>query len=124
MGTVQHILFVDDEPYLAEVGQEMLEDYGYLVEALTDPFQALERFQQNPEKYHLLITDFSMPGMTGRVLVEKIHAIQPGLPVILCSGVELAPEAVDALTLFEVLIKPFDMEKLLSTVDRILPSEI
>ncbi|HCY87102.1 MAG TPA: hypothetical protein DHV36_18360 [Desulfobacteraceae bacterium] len=114
------ILFVDDEDYLAEVGKEMLEDYGYVVDIETDPLAAMETFKQNPDRYDLLITDYTMPGMTGDELVAQLHAITPGLPVILCSGIRLTPEITEKTKLSRVLLKPFDMDVLLETVRSVL----
>ena len=114
------ILFVDDEDYLAEVGKEMLEDYGYRVDIETSPVAALALFEKDPDRYDLLITDYTMPGMTGDVMVAKIHEIRPGIPVILCSGIRITPEITENKGISTVLLKPFDMDILLETVRRIL----
>lgn len=116
------ILFVDDELYLAEVGREMLEDYGYVVDTMTRPHEALERFENDPDRYDLLITDYTMPKMTGDVLVEKIHDLRPGLPVIMCTGTDLAPEISQRIILAKTLLKPFDMDELLKAVRQVLDS--
>jgi DNA-binding NtrC family response regulator len=114
------ILFVDDEIYLAEVGKEMLEDYGYDVDIMTNPGQALEWFEKNPDKFDLLITDYTMPGMTGDLLVEKIHAIRAKLPVIMCTGIELDPEITMKLGEENMLMKPFDLDELVKLVRKVL----
>ncbi len=114
------ILFVDDEDYLAEVGKEMLEDYGYHVDIETSPVAALALFEKDPDRYDLLITDYTMPGMTGDVMVGKIHEIRPGLPVILCSGIRITPEITGNKGISTVLLKPFDMDILLETVRKVL----
>ena len=114
------ILFVDDEDYLAEVGREMLEDYGYTVDAATDPVAALALFTQNPERYDLLISDYTMPGMKGNELVQKIQKIRSGLPVILCSGTRLETDELEGCRISELLLKPFDMDDLLATVRQVL----
>lgn len=116
------ILFVDDEDYLAEVGKEMLEDYGYEVDIATDPFTALSLFEEAPDRYHLLISDYTMPGMKGDEMVEKIHDIRSDLPVILCSGIQLKPEVTDHKGISKVLLKPFDMDDLLVVVREVLDS--
>ena len=110
------ILFVDDEIYLAEVGREMLEDYGYQVDIMTSSRQAFECFVKNQDRYDLLITDFTMPEMTGIQLIKEIHSLQPQLPVIVCSGIELSPEILQTVCIAKLLLKPFDMEKLVKTV--------
>jgi len=115
-----HILFVDDEIYLAEVGREMLEDYGYCVDIRTSPNQAFEWFEENQDRYDLLITDYTMPEMTGIQLVEKIHSLRPDLPVIMCSGIDLPNEVFQTVCIRNILSKPFDMEKLVNTVQEVL----
>lgn len=114
------ILFVDDEIYLAEVGREMLEDYGYCVDIMTNSKQAFELFEKNQDRYALLITDYIMPGMTGVKLVEKIHSLRPDLPVIMCSGVDLPSEIVQTVCITRILSKPFDMQTLVKTVQEVL----
>ena len=114
------ILFVDDEIYLAEVGREMLEDYGYHVDIMTDSGQALEWFQKNQDRYDLLITDYTMPGMKGTQLVEQIHGFRPGLPVIMCTGIELASEILKGACVSKMLMKPFDMAELVDAVREVL----
>jgi two-component system cell cycle sensor histidine kinase/response regulator CckA len=114
------ILFVDDEFYLAEVGREMLEDYGYCVDTMTNPRKALEWFEKNPDRYDLLITDYTMPELTGNELVEKIHALRPELPVIMCTGIELSSEVFKKVRISKMLMKPFDMEQLIKGVREVL----
>ncbi|WDP89609.1 MAG: response regulator [Desulfobacter sp.] len=108
------ILFVDDEDYLVEIGKEMLEDYGYTVETQTRPEDALSLFKQNPRQYDLLITDYTMPVMNGAVLAKEIRSVRPDIPVILCSGTRLSPEIESEVS--KILLKPFDMDLLLSAV--------
>ncbi len=114
------ILFVDDEIYLAEVGREMLEDYGYCVDTMTSSRKAFEWFEKNPDQYDLLITDYTMPEMTGNQLIEKIHALRPRLPVIMCTGVELSSVISKTAGISKILMKPFDMEELIKTVREVL----
>jgi len=80
------ILYVDDEESLALLGEELLGDLGYQVSSVLSGTQALELFQQNPQAFDLLITDESMPGITGIELAQKVHKLNPQLPVVLCSG--------------------------------------
>jgi len=114
------ILFVDDEIYLAEVGREMLEDYGYCVDIMTSSRQAFEWFEKNQDRYDLLITDYLMPGMTGVQLVEKIHSLRPDLPVLMCSGIDLPSEIFQMVCITKILSKPFDMETLVKSVQEVL----
>jgi PAS domain S-box-containing protein len=82
----ESILFVDDEPMIAALGSEMLRKSGYNVTYSTDSAQALEIFTENPDAYDLVITDMTMPCMTGIDLAKDIWAIRPDAPVILCTG--------------------------------------
>jgi CheY-like chemotaxis protein len=112
----KRILFVDDEDYLAQVGREMLEDYGYEVEIMTSSPSAFALFKKNPFHYDALITDYTMPEMTGDLLMEKIRQIRPGLPVIICTGITPSPEVLERITGATLLMKPFDMVDLLEAV--------
>lgn len=114
------ILFVDDESYLAEVGQEMLEDYGYEVDIETVAANAFEMFEKNPDRYDLLITDYTMPGMTGDVLMEKVREIRPDIPVVVATGIGLPQDVMARIKTATLLMKPFDMDDLISTVGNLL----
>ncbi len=81
-----HILFVDDEPFQVELGRQMLQRLGYQVTALNDSRLALEQFIQAPVTFDLLITDMTMPNMTGDQLATHIMDIRPDIPVIICTG--------------------------------------
>ena len=114
------VLFVDDESYIADVGKEMLEDYGYPVDIMTSSRQALESFRASPLKYDLVITDYAMPEISGDCLAREIQQIRPGIPVIMCSGIHLPKEVLNRVELARVLIKPFDMDVLVESVREIL----
>jgi len=114
------ILFVDDEEYLAEVGKEMLEDYGYEVESITSSQKALNLFQDNPDRFDLLITDYTMPDLTGEILARKIQEERPDLPMIMCTGVSLDPDILDGINFKKILMKPVDMNDMLMIVRDVL----
>jgi CheY-like chemotaxis protein len=82
----ESILFVDDESHLIEVMSQMLLALGYRVTAATQSPKALELFLENPERFDLVITDMTMPGMTGAMLAREILQRRPDTPVILCTG--------------------------------------
>ena len=86
MGNNENILFVDDEVSLVELSTQMITNLGYQVDNRTSSIEALEAFKAGPDKYDLIITDMTMPNMTGVKLAEKIHKIKPDIPVILCTG--------------------------------------
>ncbi len=80
------ILFVDDEVAIGKIAKRILEQLGYRVTVETNSTTALERFAAAPDRFDLLITDMTMPGMAGDVLATEVMAIRPELPVILCTG--------------------------------------
>jgi CheY-like chemotaxis protein len=82
----ERILFVDDEPPLARMGSRMLESLGYKVTARTSSFEALELFKAKPDGFDLVITDMTMPAMTGDILSVELRKIRPEIPIILCTG--------------------------------------
>jgi PAS domain S-box-containing protein len=110
-GHGEKILFIDDEPALSRLGQRRLGALGYVVTALTEPAKALEAMAT--ESFDLLITDFTMPRMTGLELAQRLRAAGHHIPVILLSGVatELPEEEVDTLA-NRVLTKPVGIYEL------------
>lgn len=82
----EHILFIDDEEILNDMGKIMLERLGYRVTARKSSLEALVTFQQKPDAFDLVITDMTMPGMTGIDLAQKILQLRPEMPIILCTG--------------------------------------
>lgn len=82
----ERLLFIDDEPMIVELGTTMLTDLGYQVVGTRDPIKAIELVQKDPEQFDLVITDLTMPKMTGDQLAEKVARIRPDLPILLCSG--------------------------------------
>ncbi len=82
----EKILFVDDEIALARLGKQMLEHYGYNVTISINPLKALELFRQEPEQFDMVVTDLTMPNMTGDKMVAEMIKIKPDLSVIVCSG--------------------------------------
>jgi len=117
-GGGERILLVDDEPSLVDVGRSMLERLGYRVEARTDGAGALRAFENDPDGYDLVITDQSMPGMTGADLVRAIQKRRPGKPVVLCTGYSdlVDPERARQLGIRAFLVKPFGYDQLAETV--------
>jgi PAS domain S-box-containing protein len=85
-GDGEHILYVDDEAALLDVGRRRLERMGYRVQTASNGAAALELLRSDPRGFDLVITDFSMPGMSGIELAEAMHALRADLPVVLLSG--------------------------------------
>jgi len=80
------VLLIDDEPILTEVGKQMLETLGYEVVAINSSPEAIELFRSHPENFDLVVTDMTMPIMTGEDLAMDMMKVRPDIPVILCTG--------------------------------------
>ncbi len=104
----KHLLLVDDEESLVSISTEFLQGLGYRVTGFTCSHKALKAFEQCPEDFDLLITDMTMPKLTGIDLSQKINDIRPELPVILCSGQQdmLTKQNFDGINLLKALQKP------------------
>jgi len=85
-GQGEKILFVDDEEMVVDLNKELLEGLGYRVFAETDPLKAIEAFRKDSESFDLVITDKTMPHMTGFDVAQEIRNIRPEIPVVICSG--------------------------------------
>lgn len=103
----ERILFVDDDEAIVEMGKDMLEALGYQVELRTDSTEALEVFRSAPDSFDLVITDMTMPHMTGEMLSRKLIEIRPEIPIILCTGHN---ELIDEDKAREIGIKKFIMK--------------
>ena len=104
----ERILFVDDERSLADMGKQLLERSGYSVTALTSSREALEMFRAQPDQFDLVITDQTMPGLTGVNLAQAIFAIQQNMPIILCTGYSttISKKKALAMGIREFVMKP------------------
>jgi len=118
----ERILFVDDEATLANMGKQILERQGYQVTTKTDSAKALELIRSAPEAVDLVITDQTMPGMTGLELTHAIIAIRPDMPVILCSGYSsIMPETrQQEAEVREFILKPLERGAITRAVRRVL----
>ncbi len=117
-----HILFVDDEQSLADLGKRMLEHLGYQVAVRTSSIEALESFRAQPDKYDLVMTDMTMPGMTGKTLAEEILRIRPAFPVVLCTGYSeiITEEKALHMGIKGFIMKPLLMGELAETLRMVL----
>jgi PAS domain S-box-containing protein len=118
----ERILFIDDEETMVNVGRNRLERLGYQVETKTSPVEALELFRANPNQFDLVITDMTMPQLTGDHLVEEILKIRPDIPIILCTGFsekidEIKAKAIGAADYIE---KPIDKRDFAFKVRKVL----
>lgn len=121
----EHILMVDDETLLVSVGKRMLRSLGYTVTAETDSSRAFELFKKAPESFDLLITDQTMPHLTGYALSKKIIKIRPDLPIILWSGYSesLSEQKAKAIGIKEYLLKPVSINELAKTIRKVLDNK-
>lgn len=124
-GGNERILFVDDEEEIVRVRKRMLQYLGYQVETAANGVEAAELFRQNPDGFDLLITDQTMPRMTGLELARLVHAQRPAIPIILCSGYSAAvsDEDASAAGIGKFLRKPMDMRVLATVMRELLNRE-
>jgi DNA-binding NtrC family response regulator len=121
-GNGEHILFVDDEESLASLGKSMLERLGYRVTAQTSSVEALKVFRAQPLDFDLVITDQTMPHLSGTEFAKMLLETQPELPVILATGYSTAinPEKAQAMGICEFLFKPNTAQALGEAIQRAL----
>jgi nitrogen-specific signal transduction histidine kinase/ActR/RegA family two-component response regulator len=121
-GGTERILFVDDEPMQVKLGQEVLGRLGYRVTAVTSSEEALARFRETPDAYDLLVTDMTMPGLSGDALAREALRIRPALAVILCTGYSerISEREARAMGIAEYVMKPCPPRVLAGIVRRIL----
>jgi two-component system, cell cycle sensor histidine kinase and response regulator CckA len=118
----ERILFVDDELPIADAGGQILERLGYSVTTMTSSVEALELFRSKPDDFDLVITDMTMPTMTGDMLSVELMKIRPGIPVILCTGYskKITDKAASAMGIKGFAYKPIVKADLARTVRRVL----
>jgi CheY-like chemotaxis protein len=118
----ERILWVDDEPALTELGTKLLTLLGYDVKATSSSKEALEWFRDRPDDFDLVITDMTMPYLTGLELTREIIHIRWGIPVILMTGFseELTVEVLKTAGIKELIRKPFHRDQLAREIRRIL----
>ena len=120
-GGKERILFVDDEKSIADMTQTMLKRLGYKVEISLNPIQALDLFQSKPDTFDLVITDMTMPQMTGAKLSEKLIKIRSDIPIIICTGHSflIDEEKAKQLGIACYLMKPVSMSNIAMAIRKI-----
>ncbi|MBT3368546.1 MAG: PAS domain S-box protein, partial [Nitrospina sp.] len=113
-GGSERILYVDDEESLLNLNRQRLERLGYQVKSTTKPVDALEWFKADPDQFDVVITDMTMPRMTGDRLTKEILTIRPHMPVIICTGYSerMSEKKAKALGVRKYLEKPIDVRNL------------
>ncbi len=121
----ERILFIDDEEILVEIGKEILGRLGYQVTGSTDSLKALNTFLKQPDQFDLVITDQTMPGMTGAELATKMMQVRPDLPIILCTGYStiISEEQAKAMGIKEFVLKPLAKEDIAILIRKVLDSK-
>ncbi len=118
----ERILFVDDEEQLVHATEQMLALQGFVVTAETSSVRALSLFQSNPEQFDLVITDQTMPELSGTELIAEMQKIKPDLLAILCTGysAKVSETEAEQLGIHEFCLKPLSLSQLVQTVRKVL----
>ncbi len=122
----QRILFVDDEPALVDIGKKMLEHLGHEVIIRTSSLEALEAFWNNPDRFDLVISDKTMPQMTGFDLARELKQIRPDIPIILCTGFSDTTDSdkAKAMGISGLVMKPIVMREMAETIKRVSDGKV
>ena len=118
----EHVLLVDDETHLVEIGSEMLQRLGYRVTAITVSTDALEAFKQDPFRFDIVVSDYNMPGLTGDQLARQVLAIRRDTPIIVCTGFSAVfdKHRAQAIGIRQILMKPVTMQAIAHAVREVL----
>jgi DNA-binding NtrC family response regulator len=121
-GRGRRILLVDDDDAVLGIVETVLARCGFVTDAHANPMQALERFAAAPQDFTAVISDLTMPGISGVELARRLHEVRQGIPFILASGnlhaQALANAQQTGITHF--VKKPFDLEELMSLLRAVL----
>jgi CheY-like chemotaxis protein len=118
----ERLLFVDDEKAAVDAIQPMLETLGYKVTARTSSIEALEAFRNKPDGFDLVITDMTMPNMTGKELAKELMTIRPDIPIIMCTGFseQIDENKVKVMGISAFAMKPIVMSQMANTIREVL----
>jgi CheY-like chemotaxis protein len=121
----EHILLVDDEQVLVEVSRRVLERLGYRVDTRTSSVEALALFKSHPQRYDLVITDMTMPNMTGDKLAMEILQVRADIPIVLCTGYSenILEERAQAIGIKALIRKPILMAEIARAMREALAKE-
>jgi len=120
----EHILFVDDEEPIVRMMQQILERLGYQVTSRTSSVGALEAFKAKPDEYDLVITDMTMPNMTGIELAPRLREIRSDIPIIMCTGFSetIDEDRAKNMGILAYIMKPFLIDEIAKTIRKIFNS--
>ncbi|MCP4298026.1 MAG: response regulator [Proteobacteria bacterium] len=116
------IMLIDDEPMIIDLTKSMLEILDYKVTSFTDSKDALMAFGKHPEEFDLILTDYGMPKLNGKQLIEEMRKTQPEIPSILLTGYGdlIGKENIGDWGINDLLVKPFELEELSKVVQKVL----
>ncbi len=122
----ERVLFIDDEEMLVEMGQDMLQRLGYKVTVCNKSLEALELFKESPDQFDVVITDQTMPKMTGADLAVKLLAVRSDIPIILCTGYSSIVDAEKAMDLgiSEFILKPIVKRDIAKLIRKVLENKL
>ncbi|QTA78331.1 Two component system response regulator/histidine kinase [Desulfonema limicola] len=122
----EHILIVDDEIDIIQMEQQMLERLGYKVTAFTDSLKALEAFSAAPLDFDVIVTDMTMPGITGYLLAKEMIRIRSNIPIILCTGFseQIDEKKAEAAGIKKYIIKPAARNDLAKALREVLETQL
>jgi CheY-like chemotaxis protein len=112
------LLLVDDEPALLELLKTYLERLGYPVDGRADPQEAISLFEADPQRYALVLTDLTLPGINGEEMITRMRALKPNLLAIVSSGYPYAPRGKQIV----FLQKPYVPKMLADAIEKLLKS--
>jgi PAS domain S-box-containing protein len=121
-GKGETILFIDDERMVVDLSRKLLEELGYRVVTETDPVKAIEAFREGSDAFDLVITDKTMPHLTGFDVAGEIRRIRTDIPIVLCSGLQEKGD-LEKLTVFGInrlMMKPIRMSALAKAIREVL----
>ncbi len=124
-GGSERVLFIDDEQVLVEVGSKILETLGYHVTTKNSSAEALALFRSKPDNFDLVITDQTMPNMTGDELARELILLRPDIPVIICTGfsTKMNEEKACEMGIKAFVMKPLLMHDMAKTIRKVLDTE-
>ncbi|MFC1811331.1 cache domain-containing protein [Thermodesulfobacteriota bacterium] len=124
-GGNERVLLIDDERSMLTALQQMLERLGYTVDARMNGVEALEIFRADPGEFDLIITDYTMPEVTGADLAREVMGIRPDIPVILCTGYsdQMDEEKSKAMGIRAFVMKPIVMGEMAETIRKVIEND-
>ena len=113
---------MDDEELLCEMAEDMLSRLGYKVTTRTSSLDALQAFENQPDQFDLVITDQTMPGMTGETLARRMLQIRPDLPIIICTGFStvMSADKAKSIGIKAFALKPLVKKEIAKLIRRVL----